>query len=810
MKKYLLWLILCITMQYYSQTITVIDKSTREAIPGVVIKNKENAVLTNAKGKANLSSFNLNDSIQAKCIGYQLKWFVIKEKDVNFRIELTESNIDLEEVIVSASRWEEEEKENAVRVEKLNMKDMALQNPQTTADLLGAGSGVYIQKSQQGGGSPMLRGFATNRVMLVVDGVRMNNAIFRSGNVQNVISIDANSLESAEVLFGPGAVMYGSDAIGGVMDFHTRKATLSDSSKPIIKLNALARYATANNENTSHFDINIGFKKIAFLSSITYSKYNDLMAGTIGGDSAYWRSVYQKILDKKDTQIVNHKPSLQLNSGFSQLNFMQKIVFAPSKNLIFDYAYHYSATSNVPRYDRLIADANKDGVLDFSEWYYGPQIWQMHRLGLSYNNKTKMFDHFKFIAAYQQFEESRHDRRLNASGSTTSGNARLRNQFEKLDAYSFNLDLDKKLGEKTVLYYGAEYIFNKINSNAQRVNVFTNVEQKVNPRYPNGSTWQLGGLYLSLKHKFNEKLIFNSGLRYSYYSIYAKFDTTLFVYPVTESKLNNDALNGSMGIVFTPVKNISLYANASTGFRAPNIDDIGKVFDSQPGAVVVPNPNLKGEYAYNGEVGLATIFGNRLKLDAALFYTYLKNALVRRPFNYNGKDSIEYNGEMSKVFALQNATHAYVYGLQSNLEIYFGYGFSLRNSITMQSGKEYNSDSTNYFPLSHAVPLYGSIHALYAAKRVKADFYFNYNGRVDYTDLPLSERLEAYLYAKDKNGNPYVPFWYTLNFKVSYFVSYGFSLTAGVENITDQLYRPFASGISAPGRNFIASLRYKF
>ena len=127
----------------------------------------------------------------------------------------------LDEVFISFNKWEQNSKEIPNMIEKVNLRDARLRNPQTTADLLGQIGSVFIQKSQLGGGSPMIRGFATNRVLMVVDGVRMNNAIYRSGNIQNIISIDPLSLDGAEVVFGPGSLIYGSDAIGGVMDFHT-------------------------------------------------------------------------------------------------------------------------------------------------------------------------------------------------------------------------------------------------------------------------------------------------------------------------------------------------------------------------------------------------------------------------------------------------------------------------------------------------------------------------------------------------------------------------------------------------------------
>src|SRR5687767_5167273 len=162
----------------------------------------------------------------------------------------------LEEVSISVNKWEQKINEIPNMITKVNKMQILRNNPQTAADLLGQTGMVFIQKSQLGGGSPMIRGFATNRVLLVVDGVRMNNAIYRSGNLQNIISIDALSTESAEVIFGPGSLIYGSDAIGGVMDFHTLEPRFSKDTQMLVKGSTLGRYSTANKEKTIHADIN--------------------------------------------------------------------------------------------------------------------------------------------------------------------------------------------------------------------------------------------------------------------------------------------------------------------------------------------------------------------------------------------------------------------------------------------------------------------------------------------------------------------------------------------------------------------------
>ena len=179
---------------------------------------------------------------------------------------------------------------------------------------------------------PMIRGFATNRILIVVDGVRMNNAIYREGNIQNVISLDPSALESTEIIFGPGASIYGSDAIGGVMDFHTKKALFTTGNKLYIKADAFSRFATANKEKTNHFDLNIGSKKIAFLTSITYSDFGNLKMGSMK-NPGYLRPEYVLNTGGKDSVVTNPDPDIQVYSGYNQLNTMNKLRFKISENI---------------------------------------------------------------------------------------------------------------------------------------------------------------------------------------------------------------------------------------------------------------------------------------------------------------------------------------------------------------------------------------------------------------------------------------------------------------------------------------------
>ena len=799
--KFFFWVLVVAANAVYSQTVFVFDRQTGQPLDRVNIhsSNPKASAVTNARGRTDMTSFRFADSITFSHIGYESAVFRFVElSNMNFRVGLQEKTISFGEIVISASRWEEEENEAPVRVEQVTGDDVVLQNPQTAADLLGSGGYAYVQKSQMGGGSPMLRGFATNRVLLVVDGVRMNNAIFRTGNLQNVISLDANAMDHTEILFGPGAVLYGSDAIGGVMDFHTIMPRFASDHGMEYSGSAMTRYASANSERTAHVNVRLGWKSVASVTAVTLSDFGDLRAGS-HGNNYFLRPDYQARIGGIDSFRTNSDDRIQKASAYGQVNLMQKISLRPAVGWNIEYGWYFSRTTDVPRYDRLYQKSGDD--FSYAEWYYGPQVWTMNRLEISRTRKGRFFDDVRLVAALQNYEESRHDRRYR--------NERLRNQIETVTALSTNVDFSKEQSSVLNIFYGVEAVYNKVGSRANRQNISTGEVAPTNTRYPDGSIWQSYAAYMSVKYQLTAHWILNSGVRASHVRMAADFDTTFFDFPFRAAKINNSAINGSIGSVYQPEQDWQVYMNFATGFRAPNVDDIGKIFESEPGAVVVPNRDLKPEYAYNFEVGTAKTFWDRMKIDFSSYYTLLEDALARRPYRFNGQDSIEYDGTTSAVQAIQNLSRAYVWGIQAGLKWNIGRSVTLTSQINYQQGEEKDADSSKYYPLRHAAPLFGSTHVLYQIQKLEFDFYARYNARMSYDDLSLSERSDNLPYAKNEKGKPFVPGWMTLNLKAAFFASEHFSVTAGVENITDRLYRPFASGISAPGRNFLLSLRYR-
>jgi len=210
---------------------------------------------------------------------------------------------------------------------------------------------------------------------------------------------------------------------------------------------------------------------------------------------------------------------------------------------------------------------------------------------------------------------------------------------------------------KNEFRYGVEGWYNGVESTAFTRNIVTGDETPLNTRYASGgSRMNSIAVYATHTLEINDRLIINDGIRYSFVGLNAKFtDTTFFKFPFTAADQNNGALNGNLGVIYMPDKNTRVIAGISSGFRAPNVDDLSKVFESTPGNVIVPNDDLEPEYTYNGEVGITHIVGGRFTMSATGYYTLFRNALTVKDYTYNGLDSILYEGVMSNVVAVQIA-----------------------------------------------------------------------------------------------------------------------------------------------------------
>lgn len=778
----------------------VIDRSTRNPLELVTIQERgtDKGAVTDKNGRAELVGFSENASLILRHPSYRPMLIKLKEVERNgFIIEMTEEATDMDEVVVSANRWEQFEEEIPQQITEIEKKEISLAEPSTTADILSINSQVFVQKSQLGGGSPMIRGFAANGVLIVIDGVRMNNAIYRSGNLQNVISLDPASIEKTEVIFGPSSVVYGSDALGGVMDFHTKVAPFANGEYLGISTGGFARYSSANNGISGNYHLEFNQPNFSSFSSLSYSKFGDLRTGSRRTDDFPdfgKRFEYIERQGNTDAFVQNDKENLQRPSGYDQYNFLQKFRWKMGSFSELGYSFYYSSSSDIPRYDRLI-ERDGNGDLRNAEWYYGPQLWQMHSFQNKFTYPNTFFDQLKLTTALQIMEESRYDRRYQSDI--------LRSRKEKVNILSINADAYKSLGFNNELYYGLEVVTNDVASTAETTDIVTQQKGALSTRYPDGgSDYNTLAAYLSIKQNLSSRLIFNSGVRYTYTKLISKFeDDTFYNFPFDEIKLSNGALTGNLGLVYLPGNGWKFNTLVSSGFRAPNVDDVGKVFDSEPGAVVVPNPDLKPEYSYNVEYGISRSIDEKFHFGFVNYYSFLRDALVRRPFTFDGQSQIIYDGALSDVFAEQNAGEAFIWGLSLSGYWKTSSGLAVYGSVTYTQGE----DTVEKLPLRHVTPLFGELGMTMNVKQLTTTFKLKFSGGIAFEDLAPSEQAKTHLYTADG-----ALAWYTINIYNSYKLNDYYSINFNLENILDTHYRPYSSGISAPGFNAVISFRASF
>ena len=734
-------------------------------------------------------------------------------------IDTAQNQINLEEIVVSSNNFTEKKKNIAQKIDVITANTIALSNAQNIGDLLINTGKVFVQKSQQGGSSPILRGFEASRILLVIDGVRMNNAIYRSGHLQNVITLDQNSLSRVEVMYGPSSTIYGSDALGGIIHLITKSPILSGDKKFITSGTAFTRYSSANEEKTIHADVSLGGKKFAWFQGYNFSNFGDTKMGDKYSDKYPdfgRRSIYAGKINGLDTILINPDDRVQKYSGYKQWDITQKFLFKQNANLSHTLNLQFSNTNNVPRYDRL--QDTRNGVLRFAEWYYGPQ---KRLLGAYELNALKLgfVDELKANINYQDIEESRHTRDFKRYD-------RFDSRVEKVKVFGATIS-GRKVKGNNELTVGMDAQLNDVKSTASRKNLNTGSVSGLDTRYPDGKNkMDYFGIYAQHVYKFrNKKLVLNDGLRIQVVSLKSNIkDNSFFHLPDTAVNQNYAVVNGNIGIVYVPFEKTTLKASVSSAFRAPNIDDIAKIFESSTSAkqVVIPNANLKPENTYNLDLTIYQKISERAILEFTGYYTLFRNAIIKAPFQLNGQDSIIYNGVKSQVLASQNVNKATLYGFSFGLNTGIYKGLIFSTTLTYSYGRfktnagkpsaiyEQQVDGSYLLvqrnvsskPLDHIPPVIGKSSFSYQIKKFNTELFFLYNGwkRLDQFNSDGEDNAQ---YATADG----MPSWVTVNWKGTITIVKNLQVQVGIENLLDKNYRYFASGFSAPGRNFIVALR---
>lgn len=847
--------------------VTVIDAESRERLIGATITTEDMttvAQVTDYDGKATIDDSQLShlDKITFSYLGYaDLKLTIFEIRERKGLIEMYPGTNILPDTLVVVGRRDDPQEQIPYEVKRIDAKKIAFSNAQTAADILENEGGVYVQKSQMGGGSPIIRGFEANRVLLVLDGVRMNNAIYRSGHLQNAITVDNAILEQAEVIFGPGSLIYGSDALGGVVHYRTRDPKLVFGDGPDFRLetNYQTRFSTANREKSAHLDIDYGGRSWGSLTSFTISDYGDLRAGD-NRPEAYpelgKRYAYVVRTENID-QIISGDPNIQRHTGYTQIDFLQKLRFQPSDNFYLIANFQYSTSTNVPRYDNLLDTLSNRNELKYAEWNYGPQKRLLTSLKARMLGKTFLYDKGTLIGSFQKIDEDRLVRKFFRSHREWNS--------EDVYVYSFTADFDKNLDAngQNVIAYGGEFNYNFVDSRAVQQNVRTNeISKGPLSRYASdGNTMMTSAGYINYELSNKAKtFFFNAGARYTDVVVSARYDEEDLnqinwpeEYITTGIENHNSDLTYAAGFTLNSKGGWQARLLGSRAFRVPNVDDLFKIRVKDPN-VLLPNVDLKPEIAQTGELTLGKTFksksnsGSLFKISGTGFYTQLTDVIVRRSgFTPDGATKISVNSGIDTFNVQQNfnANSAYIYGGSGNLKFNLRSKWEFNSSISYVKGRsEFESvDNENNVlfdtlsPMDHIPPMYGNAGLAYVGDKIRIEGVVRFNGAkpVDeyaITGIILDDRTGA-VTEIIREGSDNLDLsgtcrevitsdgitevicdgslaWTTYNLYSSFQLRPKFSINFAIENIFDLHYRKASSGVSAPGRNFILSLRGRF
>ena len=816
-----LWVLFFLVLsQSYSQQVSVQDETTSESLPDVVIYNedKSKSIITNTNGSVDLGIFSNDEKLYFQLLGYSLLE-ISKENIVDGGIIfLQEESQALDEVILSVARSESNVNQVAEKVSVIKSADVFLTSPSSGAELLELSPGVRIQKSQGGGGSPIIRGFEANRVLIVVDGVRMNNAIYRSGHLQNSITIDPNNIERAEVIFGSSSVGYGSDAMGGVIHYYTKSPVLNSSQK--ISSSFTTNYSSANQSISNNYITNYSKENWGSITSFSVSKYGDIKMGknrNHGYESWGLTPLFSKNsrYSYYDEPSINKNENIQKNTEYSQIDLFQKFLFKVGETNLLNVNIQFSESSDIDRYDQL--SIPKGSSLKFAEWYYGPQ----KRLLIS--PSLKIFPERKFMKkgvvtlAFQKINESRIKRKFNTMNRS--------HQIEDLKVFSINGDFDTYFNGGHSISYGLESTYNYNYSKAyDRVlevsdNKVIGLGQKfaIPTRYPSdGSSYTSFASYINWSWNMSEFFTFNIGTRLTFTGIKASWNDIISVNPqLSKIDLNSRALTTTVSMKLRPSKKVQISTVLSSGFRNPNIDDIGKIRENN-GLLVVPNTFLKPEYAYNLDLGIDfKSLDNNNYISLRGFSTIISRHIGRDNYTVFSDittpdlSTIIYNGEEVTTISNKNLGNRFIHGFSVD-------GFSeILNNLKLNYSLTYTDGDTNesYGPLPSISPLFGSIAMTYTKKDINIRAIYKFSQSKDANEYSFGgeDGLDETPFINGEDGLIYLgsPKWSDLSIYGSKNISSDIVLRLGLTNVFDTHYRTFASGISAPGRSLQIGLNFK-
>jgi hemoglobin/transferrin/lactoferrin receptor protein len=742
------------TQPLFSQSLhgLIYDKKTRDPIPDVHvwIVNSSLGTITDKTGRFSLQSGNSNSvQLRISAIGYTTIEQFAGVNSQELQIALTPSVIILNnEVTITAQRSERltfDVPESITSVSRVQIEEQA---PRSSPEALMNETGIWVQKTNHGGGSPIIRGLVGNQVLLLVDGIRLNNATCRYGPNQYLSTVDPGLIERIEATRGSGSVLYGSDALGGVVQIISKTPSFSTTDFEVGG-HATGKWMSEGMEKSTRAEVDMASKQVAFLGGFSVRNFGNLVAGgglgVLSPTGYHERSGDAKLLVRTGTAGL-------LSAAFQQLT-----------------------QHDVPRYDQVA-----QGGYDFYNFH--PQIRQLSYLRWGYSADLPWLQSFKVTGSLNRSIEGLNSQRNNSSD--------IRKQRDEVNTIGLIAEVISNPKPNWHAQSGVEYYFDNVSSKAFVLNSITNDETALRGSYADGSTSY--SLAMFTNHQFDwNKFQFSAGTRFN------RITVSVIDNVFGNQKINPDALVANAGITYKLHRYLNAIASINTGFRAPNIDDMSKFGTLEANVFEIPSKNLSPERSLSIESGIK--FSNeKISGTIAAYQTKLFDLIDRVAAQYNGADLFEGR----KVYQKQNIGEAVLRGVEADIEATLGQSLSVFGNLTYTHGKNLTKEE----PMRRIPPMFGRMGLRYRHPSgiwMKAEWAMaGVQDRLaagDKSDVRIKIRL-----IDDK-----MPGWDIINVYVGY--SYeNLSFRVYGQNLMNKAYRVYASGVDGYGRTlgFSSSVRF--
>ncbi len=690
----------------------------------------------------------------------------------------------LEEVIVTASRSESTIFDAPYTAHVIDSSDFReRRNVRTFSDALATTPGVMLQRTGHGQTSPFIRGFTGFRTLALIDGIRLNNAVFREGPNQYWSTIDPYTIDRIDVVKGPSSVLYGSDAIGGTVNAITKNPVLPSAAKtirdgkqtvvqttggPEIHGSTEYRYASAEDSHTARGELSLGLSpNFGIIGGLSLKSYGDLRGGDVTGR--------------------------QRNSGYDEIDGDLKMLWKLSDNTDLTVALYHFEQNNAPRWHSTIFSESFDGTTTGTDLRRNlDQTRDLAYAKLETRDVAPWLNKATFTLSFHRQTEEQD--RIRAGGR------RDIDGFQD-DQYGFtvNLESPSSIGKFT---YGVEYYHDEIQSWGSRWNPDGSL-RNIKPRGPvaDDSTYDLLGVYLQNEIKVGSRLTITPGVRWTY----ARMDAGI-VDPDPSDALDlesftetMDALTFSLRGKYDVSEKWNFFTGISQGFRAPNVNDYTAFDIARSGELETPTRNLDPEQYLAFEFGTKANIANQLDIYAAYYRTWIDDQIIRFPTG----NTIGGDPEVQRT----NSGDGYIQGVELGLSWNFAKGWNASGNLAWSEGEvgQFANGAVGVYPVSRIHPLTGQL----AIRWESEDAKWWAEGSA------ILARHQDRLSPGDQGDTQRIPPGGTHGYAV-YHLRAGWKPTENVnifaacENITNEDYRIHGSGISEAGRNFVLGAKFAF